>query len=305
MLTPKRIAVFLCCVVLSSTIAAQPGSFVTQGAVLAYESFGKGTPVLIINGGPGMNSEGFKSLALILAKNNFRAIIYDQRGNGKSVLKEVTSSTVTMDLMRDDIEALRIHLKINQWIVLGHSFGGILANYYASKYPDRISKLVLSSSGGIDLAFMDYINASIQSKLTKQERDSLDYWTSKTNNGDTSFNAKWQRARWLAPAYLYNKTFVPLIAQRLTVVNMHINQLVFTDLRKINYDCSETLKKLTAPVLIIQGKNDIIKAETAQKASGFFSNVTVKIVPDCGHYGWLEQPGIYVDALLRFLQWKV
>lgn len=62
-----------------------------------------------------------------------------------------------MDLMVEDMENLRRHLNIEKWTILGHSFGGIMATYYATKYPERIEKLILSSSGGINMDFTSYV----------------------------------------------------------------------------------------------------------------------------------------------------
>ena len=59
-----------------------------------YKIFGKGEPLLIINGGPGMNSNGFEGMAKILAETQ-EAIIYDQRGTGKSKLKELNSRVMS------------------------------------------------------------------------------------------------------------------------------------------------------------------------------------------------------------------
>ena len=112
---------------------------------LHYKTFGKGKPILIINGGPGMNSEGFASLAKELSKNNL-AIIYDQRGTGASKIDTISVETMTMELMLEDIESLRKHLNLEKWTVLGHSFGGMLASYYTSKYPEKVTSLILSSS---------------------------------------------------------------------------------------------------------------------------------------------------------------
>jgi len=97
---------------------------------LHYRTFGEGKPMLIINGGPGMNSDGFTYIAEALSKYNYQTITYDQRGTGKSQVEALNAKTITMDLMVQDIENLRTHLKIDQWAILGHSFGGILATYY-------------------------------------------------------------------------------------------------------------------------------------------------------------------------------
>ncbi|MEO8516810.1 MAG: alpha/beta hydrolase, partial [Flavobacterium sp.] len=159
-----------------------------DGSQTYYKTFGNGTPILIINGGPGMNSNGFEAMAKTLSKNN-QTIVYDQRGTGKSLLKKLDASTINMKLMADDIESLRIHLKIKKWVVLGHSFGGMLASYYATLYPNSIEKLILSSSGGLDLKLLDGPNL-IESNLNQIERDSLQYWNNKIDKGDTSHNAR-------------------------------------------------------------------------------------------------------------------
>ena len=97
---------------------------------------------------------------------------------------------------------------------------------------------------------------SITSRLTKTERDSLNYWNNIISNGDASYYARLQRGKYLTPAYLYDKSNIPIVAERLTQGNSTINQLVYQNMRKIGFDCSEELKKLKAPVLIIQGVPD-------------------------------------------------
>lgn len=167
-----KVAIILC--IIHHVSLAQKSGYTTaiDSTPIYYKEFGKGKPLLIINGGPGMNSEGFGELAEKLAESN-RAIIYDQRGTGHSKLKILDSTTITIDLMVADIESLRQYLNIESWSVLGHYFGGILASYYATKYSQRIEKLILSSSGGIDLALLNYVGANLNSKLSKVEADSL------------------------------------------------------------------------------------------------------------------------------------
>lgn len=266
-----------------------------------YETFGEGNPILIINGGPGMNSKGFRSIAGLLSKNH-KAIIYDQRGTGNSSMKIITNETITMDLMVSDIERLRKHLNIKHWIVLGHSFGGILGSYYTSKHPDRVKGLILSSSGGLDLGFLNYVGQAIANKLTKQERDLIQEWNQKISRGDTTHYARLQRGKALAPAYVVDKKYVPVIAERLTQGNQNINRLVYQDLRRIKYDCTQPLKSFHNPVLIIQGNEDIIEEKTAKKAHQVFPNSKLVLLDDCGHYGWLDAQKEYLSEINTFLE---
>jgi len=246
-----------------------------------------------------MNNEGFKSLAKTIG-NSYKAIIYDQRGTGQSKISNINTSTITMDLMIKDIEMIRGYLKIDRWVVLGHSFGGMLASYYASKHPERIKGLILSSSGGINMDLFSRIN--ISSRLTIAERDSLNYWNNEIASGDTTYYARLKRGKFLAPAYLYDKTNVPTVAERLTQGNLAINQLVYQNMRKIDFDCSIGLKNIKVPVLIIQGREDIIDRETANTAVNVFQNSTLVILEKCGHYGWLDQPKQYFENINSYLQ---
>lgn len=264
-----------------------------------FKVYGKGKPLLIINGGPGMNSNGFEILAKQLSKKN-KVILYDQRGTGKSTLKIVDSTTITMKILADDIESLRQYLKIKSWIILGHSFGAMLASYYTSLHPNRVDKLILSSSGGIDLTLIKGENL-INSNLSKTEIDTLKYWNDKIEKGDTTKIARLQRAKSLAPAYVYNRKFIPLVAERLTQANTKINGLVWNDLIKTNFDCKQKLTSFNKPVLIIQGEQDIVSKQMGELANKTFSSSKLIFLEKSRHYPWLDVPEKYFKEIELFL----
>lgn len=265
-----------------------------------YKIFGKGTPILIINGGPGMNSNGFEPMAKILAEKH-QTIIYDQRGTGKSTLKELNDKTISMKLMADDIESLRKHLKIKKWTILGHSFGGMLASYYTTIYPNSIDKLILSSSGGVDLSLLKGENL-IEAGLSKTEKDSLSYWNDKIEKGDTTYTARIGRGRAMAPAYVYDRKFIPIIAERLTQGNSTINSLLWGDMQKTNFDCKDKFSNFKNPVLIIQGKEDIISAAIGEISLKAFPNSKMILLENCKHYGWLDAKEKYFNTIESFLK---
>jgi proline iminopeptidase len=273
----------------------------SDSALIYYRTFGSGKPLLIINGGPGMNSDGFEGLAKALSSGNL-TIIYDQRGTGRSALPLLDSSTITMQLMIDDIEAIRTTLGIERLSILGHSFGGMLASYYAALHPEHLDHLILSSSGGIDLGLLKYAGTAINSKLSSEEKDSVHYWSDRIDAGDTSHYAQLERGRFLAPAYVYDKAYVPVIAERLTHGNATVNQLIWSDLQRIHFDCSEQLRTLDRPVLIIQGKQDIIRTETAERAHRVLKHSRVVFLEHSAHYGWLDNANAYFGEIRRFME---
>ncbi len=282
------------------SIAQTEGLIQNKNARIYYRVYGKGNPLLIINGGPGLNSDGFVGLAKDLSAGN-QTIIYDQRGTGKSTVIPVDSSTITMQLMIEDMEVLRKHLGIDQWSILGHSFGGMLASYYASVYPEHVRFMILSSSGGIDLGLQSYVGHRINEKLSKQENDSLKYWNDRIESGDSSYFARYRRGMAMASAYVYNKNNIPIIAERLTQGNSFVTGLVWQDLNKIKFNCAPKLKNFNKPVLIIQGKEDIIMLQTAEYAHKILKNSKIVIVDHSAHYGWLDNPQEYFKEVNLFL----
>ena len=109
---------------------------------------------------------------------------------------------------------------------------------------------------------------------------------------------KGTQGRHLAPSYVINKNFIPAIAERLTQGNPTVSQLIWTDLAKMNFNCENKLRSFNKPVLIIQGKHDIIKAETAEKAHKVLSNSKIVFLEHCIHYGWLDNEKDYFQNIL-------
>jgi proline iminopeptidase len=282
-------------------IAQQRGIAVSpDNTLIHFRTYGAGRPVLIINGGPGMNSDWYEGLAIRLS-THFRTIIYDQRGTGKSLIPKPDSSTITLELMLEDIEAIRKQLDLESWFILGQSFGGMVASAYAAVYPGRIDKLVLSSSGGIGIGSFTETNQLIFSNLTPIQRDSLAYWNKRIAKVDTTFQAILARSWCMAPAYVKDKSFLPSVAHRLSQSNGLISQLMWNDLRHRQFDCSNQLSTFVKPVLIIQGDEDIVSPLTAATAHKAFRNSKLVFIENCRHFGWLDNPEVYFREIDAFL----
>mgnify|MGYP000418634162 CR=1 FL=1 len=290
-------------ILLSFNALAQTSHFAaSEGVAIHYRIIGEGPPILIINGGPGFNCEGFEPMATEISRQGYQTILYDQRGTGQSKLNSLDSTTITMDLMVKDIEAIRKDLGLEEWMILGHSFGGIMMNYYASQHPERVAGMIASSSGGVDLALLEDGGTSITSRLTAMERDSLSYWRNRIREGDDSDRAKLKHATFLAPAYVVDRQFIPVIAERLTQGSLELNGIVWQDLMRINYDTKEELSTFKKPVLIIQGEDDIVSAALVPIAEAVFTNSRVVWLNHSGHYGWLDNPEEYFSAIREFLR---
>jgi proline iminopeptidase len=122
--------------------AQQSGRIDNECVVLHYSTVGTGDPIVLLSGGPGFSSAYMAPLAALLAPDHL-VIIPDLRGTGRSQPTTITSATVNSPLILDDLEALRSHLGIERWDVIGHSFGSLLGMRYALAHPGSVDRLVL------------------------------------------------------------------------------------------------------------------------------------------------------------------
>jgi pimeloyl-ACP methyl ester carboxylesterase len=113
-------------------------------ATLYVEQEGTGVPLVLINGGPGGTHHYFHPW-FSRASDYAQVIYYDQRGTGLSDF-EPGESGYSVEQAVDDLDHMRRALGIDDWVVLGYSYGGFLAQYYATTYPERVAGLVLVGS---------------------------------------------------------------------------------------------------------------------------------------------------------------
>ena len=109
---------------------------------LYFEECGNpvGRPVIFFHGGPGGNISPF--YRRLFHPQKFRTILFDQRGCGQSTPYASLKNNTTQDLV-EDIEKIRTYLQIEDWTLMGGSWGSTLAIAYATTYPHRVKTMVL------------------------------------------------------------------------------------------------------------------------------------------------------------------
>ncbi|MCP3675093.1 MAG: prolyl aminopeptidase [Gammaproteobacteria bacterium] len=99
-----------------------------------------GIPVVFIHGGPGggCNSDHRR----FFDPEKYRIILFDQRGCGRSTPHASLVENTSQDLI-NDMEAIRVSLDVDRWMLFGGSWGSTLALLYSESFPDRVSAMVL------------------------------------------------------------------------------------------------------------------------------------------------------------------
>ena len=109
-----------------------------------------GRPVVVLHGGPGSGATA--SWTQWFDPAAYRVVLFDQRGCARSTPNaadtvDALNANTTQHLIAD-IEALRMHLAIDRWLVMGASWGSVLGLAYAQAHPGSVSELVLFSVVG-------------------------------------------------------------------------------------------------------------------------------------------------------------
>ena len=121
------------------------GTATGPNGTVAYRLYGTGggTPVIVLHGGP-VAGETYMRPYVGLATDR-RVVLYDQSGCGASA-SPTDLSRYTPDRYVTELEALRAALGFDRVVLLGHSWGGMLAPAYAAAHPDRVAALVLAGT---------------------------------------------------------------------------------------------------------------------------------------------------------------
>lgn len=149
----------------------QEGFIDARGVLIYYMTVGRGAPIIIAHGGPGASHDYFLPYLLPLARHN-RLIFIDERGSGRSQ-KLDDPSGYTVENMVEDVEAVRQGLVLGKITLLGHSYGGVLAQAYALKYQNNLTHLILCSTFP-STSQMDQVFVKMKEKMPAELRDRID-----------------------------------------------------------------------------------------------------------------------------------
>ena len=149
----------------------QEGFIDAHGVLIYYMTVGRGAPLLIVHGGPGASHDYFLPYLLPLARHN-RLIFIDERGSGKSESLEDPKG-YTVENMVEDVEAVRQGLALGRISLLGHSYGGVLAQAYALKYQNNLTHLILASTFP-STRQMNEVFARMKEKMDPELRERID-----------------------------------------------------------------------------------------------------------------------------------
>ena len=271
---------------------------------LYYEQCGnpQGNPAVFLHGGPGGGlSPDYRRFFDPIA---YRAVLFDQRGSGKSTPYAELEENTTWDLVAD-IEKLREHLGIDRWVVFGGSWGSTLALAYAETHPERVKALVLRGiflvrkrelewfyQDGADAVFPDFYEDYVNLIPEEERGDLMRAYYSRLTSDDESVRFEAAK-RWSIWEGSTSKLFpdpdliemfsAPDKAVSLARIECHyfLNNCFFDS---ENYLLENVGKIRHIPTVIVQGRYDMVcPAMSAWALHRAFPEAELVMVPDAGH----------------------
>jgi proline iminopeptidase len=267
------------------------GKIAREGVDLFYKVVGptSGDYVLVLSGGPGEDIHSMQGVADELSKK-YRCIMWEQRGTGRSKLPQYDSSTINLNAYMEDIEALRKQLHIEKFIVLGNSWGMILGLAYAGTHSDAVCAVVTLGSGPITFEYLGVFSDNQISRLGACELEVRDFWKDPAREAADSDRAAFERLRAATIAYFYDRRKALQMASELKPDDYNFRVPPVFLKAEGKYDIRSKLKTITAPVLLLQGRQDLAGEANVCEAHSLIRNSTLAFIDKCGHMPWLEQP---------------
>jgi proline iminopeptidase len=258
---------------------------------------GSGTPLVILNGGPGFDHTYLHvSTAWDTFAKNRRIIFYDQRGNGRSSpLKPGQSCTLADQIA--DLEALRTHLGIEKWDVLGHSWGGHLSMAYSARHPERIAHLIIVDSAAPKFSDTIFLFAQIFPEITERRNG----YTFADTMGDKAASDA-SIADYLTMLFYSAEKRDQFIAKMPPgAYTKAVFEAVMGDIAR--FDLNPELPKFKFPTLVVTGRYDINVAPlVAYKIHNAIPGSKFAVFERSGHIPFYEQPDEFVSAVEAFLK---
>src|SRR5256885_1759219 len=266
------------------------GKIARNGADLFYTIVGtSGDYVLVLSGGPGEDIRSMQGVADELGKK-YRCIMWEQRGTGRSKLPRYDSSTINLNAYIEDIEALRKQLRTDKLIVVGNSWGMILGLAYAGTYQNAARAVITIGSGPITFEYLGVFGDNQISRLGTCELEVRNFWKDPAREAANVERAAFERLRAAAVAYFYDRKKGFEMATELNPADYNFRVPPAFLQAEGKYDFRPKMKGIAAPVLLLQGRQDLAGEANILEAHSLIKNSTVAFIDKCGHMPWLEQP---------------
>ena len=296
--------VFILFAVCSFTAAFSKDSvfyFQTSDSVQLYVRIaGQGKPCLFIHGGPGSTSYYFEAMpSAQLVEQKLKMIYFDQRGAGRS--DSALNNDYSLARLEKDMEEIREALGIRNWLVMGHSFGGILMTNYAVDHPRSVTGLmVIHGTLNMEASMKSHLEFGLKELDIKDQAPFRDTTRPLMERVGMVHNLLSEKDIWYK--LMYRNAFEKKLNDSVTLSQGKFNRDFASKVWGVKdywKDFTPLTKKIKCPVLVMTGKQDFAIGVDHYKSFSFPRQTTVHYIG--GHAPFQEEPQWFAEKILSFV----
>lgn len=267
--------------------------------------------LLALHGGPGGNHEYWEDAAEQLKKQglNVQVTMYDQLGSLYSDQPdfsdpEIAKKYLTYEYFLDEVDEVREKLGLDNFYLIGQSWGGLLVQEYAVKYGQHLKGAIISSMVDEINEYVDRVNELREKTLSpeavafmKECEAKNDYSNPKYQEYVQVMNEQYVDRK--QPSKLYH--LKDLGGTAVYNVFQGDNEFVITGKLK-DWHFRDQLKNIKVPTLITFGEHETMPIETAKTMNSLIPNSQLVTTPDGGHHHMVDNPDVYYKHLADFIR---
>lgn len=266
--------------------------------------------VLLLHGGPACTHEYFECFENFFPQQNIEFYYYDQLGSYYSD-QPADTSLWHLDRFVEEVEQVRkaLNLTKDNFYLLGHSWGGILAMQYALKYQSNLKGLIISDMMSNCPKYGKYADEVLSKQMDKMVLDSIHMLEAKKDFANPAYMRLLYKNYYEKHICRFPNEEWPDPVQR---TFKHLNSVIYTQMQGpsefgiggnlANWDVSDLLKNITTPTLTIGAHYDSMDPEFMKWMSTQFPNGSYLYCANGSHMCMYDDQQTYFNGLIKFIK---
>jgi proline iminopeptidase len=263
------------------------------------------TKILLLHGGPAFSHEYLEAMAAFLPEAGYEIYFYDQLGVNNSDQPE-DPALWTLPRYLEEVEEVRLALGLEQFVLFGHSWGGLLAMEYALKHPQALKGLVVSNMVAGMQAYLKHVNHLKETLLPAPLLQRLNALEAARDFDNPEYEQ-------IILTHLYTKIIcrLDLWPDALMRSFKHLNKAIYVQMQgPSEFEVSgnlkdwsvwDRLKDIRTRTLLLGARHDTMDPEDIRRMATLMPNATSAICPNGSHLAMWDDQAVYFGHLLRFL----
>lgn len=271
------------------------GTLAVDGAEIFYVTHGLGQPLMLMHGGLGPDHSYFRPWLDALGDDH-SLIYYDHRGGGRSSRLERFDG-ISHDTLVDDADRLRAHLGHDSMVLLGHSYGGMLALEYALRHPERLDGLILCCTAPA----WDYDEELAANAAARGTPEILEA-AARLRQAPIADDETYRRLHVAIQPLYFHCVDETVIAEIDARTHYSASAYDLSEVLLADFNITDQIHRISVPTLILVGRDDwVTPPSQAERMHRELSHAQVVCFEESGHYPFIEETEHFVETVRTWI----